>query len=60
MSEQIMNGMRSKRLGKRFPVAGMYPEGALPDEVPGDNEDRIRMALNPEDAAAFGILRVIG
>ncbi len=30
---------------KRFPVAGMYPEGALPDEVLGDNEDRIRMAF---------------
>ena len=29
----------------RFPVAGMYPEGALPDEVLGDNEDRIRMAF---------------
>ena len=29
----------------RFPVAGMYPEGALPDEVLGDNEDRIRLAF---------------
>ena len=29
----------------RFPVAGMYPEGALPDEILGDNEDRIRMAF---------------
>ena len=29
----------------RFPVAGMYPEGALPDEVLGDNEERIRMAF---------------
>ena len=29
----------------RFPVAGMYPEGAFPDEVLGDNEDRIRMAF---------------
>ena len=29
----------------RFPVAGMYPEGAVPDEILGDNEDRIRMAF---------------
>ncbi len=29
---------------KRFPVAGMYPEGALPDEILGDNPDRIRFA----------------
>ena len=29
----------------RFPVAGMYPEGAFPDEVLGENEDRIRMAF---------------
>ncbi len=29
----------------RFPVAGTFPEGAFPDEVLGDNEDRIRMAF---------------
>lgn len=29
----------------RFPVAGMYPEGAVPDEILGDNEDRIRMVF---------------
>ena len=27
----------------RFPVLGTYPEGMVPDEVLGDNEDRIRM-----------------
>ena len=30
----------------RFPVAGMYPEGAFPDEVLGDNEDRIRFVIS--------------
>ena len=30
----------------RFPVAGMYPEGAFPDEVLGDNPDRIRFAFS--------------
>lgn len=30
----------------RFPVAGTFPEGAFPDEVLGDNEDRIRMAFS--------------
>ena len=29
----------------RFPVLGIYPEGVFPDEVLGDNEDRIRMAF---------------
>ena len=29
----------------RFPVAGMYPEGVVPDEILGDNEDRIRFAI---------------
>ena len=33
------------RVTNRFPVAGMYPEGALPDEILGDNEDRIRFAF---------------
>ena len=30
----------------RFPVSGVYPEGVFPDEVLGDNEDRIRMAFS--------------
>ncbi len=30
----------------RFPVACVFPEGAFPDEVLGDNEDRIRMAFS--------------
>ena len=30
---------------RRFPVAGIYPEGALPDEILGDNPDRIRFAI---------------
>ncbi len=30
----------------RFPVVGMYPEGMFPDEVLGDNEDRIRFAIS--------------
>lgn len=29
----------------RFPVAGMYPEGVVPDEILGQNEDRIRVAF---------------
>ena len=30
----------------RFPVLGVFPEGTFPDEVLGDNEDRIRMAFS--------------
>ncbi len=29
----------------RFPVYSVYPEGAVPDEVLGDNEDRIRFMI---------------
>ena len=29
----------------RFPVSCVFPEGVFPDEVLGDNEDRIRMAF---------------
>lgn len=29
----------------RFPVYSVYPEGAIPDEVLGDNEDRIRFMI---------------
>ena len=30
----------------RFPVSCVFPEGVFPDEVLGDNEDRIRMAFS--------------
>ena len=30
----------------RFPVLGIFPEGVFPDEVLGDNEDRIRLAFS--------------
>ena len=30
----------------RFPVSCVFPEGAFPDEVLGDNEDRIRLAFS--------------
>lgn len=30
----------------RFPVVGIYPEGVVPDEILGDNEDRIRIAIS--------------
>ena len=29
----------------RFPVVGIYPEGVIPDEILGDNEDRIRFGI---------------
>lgn len=30
----------------RFPVLGSFPEGAFPDEILGDNEDRIRFCIS--------------
>lgn len=30
----------------RFPVVGIFPTGVLPDEILGDNDDRIRMAIS--------------
>lgn len=38
----------------KFPVLGLYPEGAMPDEILGDNPDRIRFAISSLSNPARG------
>lgn len=38
----------------RFPVLGNYPEGAMADEILGDNEDRIRFCISSLSNPARG------